>query len=101
MIIECPRCKSTFTLNKDKVAEAFSKFKCSVCNNIWENKEHKVDKSITKSQADLSLRYLLFLNLAIIFFTIIVIIIYKSKLEYVDENWGYLYNFFINLIPIK
>ena len=101
MIIECPRCKSTFTLNKDKAAEAFSKFKCSVCNHIWESKKHKVDKSTTESQADLSLRYLLFLNLAIIFFTIIVIIIYKSKLEYVDENWGYLYNFFINLIPIK
>ena len=101
MIIECPKCKSTFTLNKDKVAEAFAKFKCSVCNHIWENEKHKVDQSATKNQADLSIRYLLFLNLAIIFFTIMVIIIYKSKLEYVDENWGYLYNFFINLIPIK
>tara|TARA_B100001248_G_C27361118_1_gene446545 strand:+ start:439 stop:744 length:306 start_codon:yes stop_codon:yes gene_type:complete len=101
MIIECPKCKSTFTLNKDKEAEAFSKFKCSVCNHIWKNEKHAVDKNTTKSQADMSIRYLLFLNLAIVFFTIIVIIVYKSKLEYVDENWSYLYNFFINLIPIK
>ncbi len=102
MIVECPKCKSTFSLNSEEALLKFSKFKCSVCNHIWANKDRKKIKinSIDSNNANHSYKSLLGLNLIIIIFSIISIFVFKDKLYYIDEYWRELYTFFIDLIPI-
>tara|TARA_B100000029_G_C17498805_1_gene931909 strand:- start:164 stop:472 length:309 start_codon:yes stop_codon:yes gene_type:complete len=102
MIIECPKCKSTFKVDLDKAKKGFSKYKCSVCSHIWESTEKNNDpKLITKNNSYQSFKYLLILNIIIIAIAIVALVLYKDKLVYVDGFWRALYDFFLNLIPIK
>ena len=93
MIVECPKCKSTFKVDADKAAKSFSKYKCSLCNHIWE--------STTKKKSDQSFKYLLILNTVIIIIAFVALVLFKDKLVYIDEFWREFYDFFLNLIPIK
>ena len=102
MIIECPKCKSTFKVDANKVEKSFSKYKCSVCNHIWESTIKKNDpKLTTKKKSDQSFKYLLILNTVIIILALIALALFKDKLVYIDEFWRKFYDFFLNLIPIK
>ena len=102
MIIECPKCKSTFSLDSEQDLFKISRFKCSVCNHIWENTKEKEIKHLPEKESRInkSFKSLLSLNLVIIIFSIISLFIFKDSLIYVDEYWMSFYNFFINLIPI-
>mgnify|MGYP001199273710 CR=1 FL=1 len=93
MIVECPKCKSTFKVDVGKVEKSFSKYKCSVCNHIWE--------STTKKKSDQSFKYLLILNTIILALAFLALVLFKDKLVYVDGFWREFYDFFLNLIPIK
>ena len=102
MIVECPKCKSTFKVDRNIAAASFFKFKCSICYHIWDNNTEKRESElITKKKSDKSFKYLLILNIIIIIITIAALVFYKDKLVYIDEFWRELYNFFLNLIPIK
>ena len=102
MIVECPKCKSTFKVDKDKATKSFSKYKCSICNHIWESITKKNDPKLsTKKKSDQSFKYLLILNIVIIIIAFVALVIYKDKLVYIDEFWRELYDFFLNLMPIK
>ncbi len=102
MIVECPKCKSTFRIAENKAMESFTKFKCSICDHIWENTlEKKEPKTAIKKNSNRSFRYILILNITIIIFVIVAIILFKNKLVYIDSFWRELYDFFSNLVPIK
>ena len=102
MIIECPKCKSTFKIAENKAIESFTKFKCSICDHIWETStEKKEPKAAIKKNSNPSFKYILILNIIIMTFVVAAIIFYKSKLVYVDGYWRELYDFFYNLVPIK
>ena len=38
MIIECPKCKSTFKVAQNIETKNFSNFKCSICEHVWKIK---------------------------------------------------------------
>ncbi|MBF96712.1 MAG: hypothetical protein CFH34_00236 [Alphaproteobacteria bacterium MarineAlpha9_Bin4] len=102
MLVECPKCKSTFRVPEEKGKLSFSKFKCSICNHIWEkNIKIKNPKLPAKKKSEKAFKHILILNFILIIITIIVIVLYKDKLVYIDVYWTELYNFFLNLIPIK
>ena len=46
MIIECPKCKSTFKVIDSIQIKSFSNFKCSVCNHVWKIKIKNEDLHI-------------------------------------------------------
>ena len=47
MIIECPKCKSTFNITDEMEISNFSNFKCSICMHTW-----KINKSNDKTELD-------------------------------------------------
>ena len=44
MIIECPKCKSTFNISNEMEISNFSNFKCSVCMHVWKIKKKAMIK---------------------------------------------------------
>ena len=102
MIIECPKCKSTFNISNEMEINNFSNFKCSVCMHTWEiNKNKDKAKLDTNKKLANGYFYLVILNLAILILVIIALIYFKEKLLYTNRVWTEFYNFFSNLIPIK
>jgi predicted Zn finger-like uncharacterized protein len=102
MIIECPKCKSTFSISNEMEINNFSNFKCSVCMHTW-----KINKNNDKAKLDEEKKsingyfYVVILNLVILVLVVIALIYFKDKLLYTNGYWTTFYNFFLNLIPIK
>ena len=102
MIIECPKCKSTFKVIDSIQIKSFSNFKCSVCNHVWKiNIKNEIPKIKKRENEKNNYSYILILN-AIFFMVVIVsLFIFKDKLFYANGYWKEFYYFFINLVPIK
>ena len=102
MIIECPKCKSTFKVAEGIEIKKFSNLKCSVCEHIWKfNTKKKEALSVLEKKSASSYSYVLLLNLVILVLVIIALIFYKDKIVYTNGFWTEFYEFFTNLIPIK
>ena len=102
MIIECPKCKSTFNFADSIEQKSFSNFKCSICQHIWKVKpQKKKPSSDRKNRKENNYSYVLILNLVILLLTILALILFKEKLVYSNSFWIEFYEFFLNLIPIK
>ena len=104
MIIECPKCKSTFRVANETSTKGYSNFKCSVCEHIW-----KINLSTKKSELNENIQtksnyyYIIILNLAILLIVALSLFLFKDKLIYSNSFWTAFYEFFLNLnlIPIK
>ena len=102
MIIECPKCKSTFNISNEMEINNFSNFKCSVCMHTWKiNKNNEKSKLDTNENPANGYFYIFILNLVILILVIIALIYFKDKLLCTNRFWTEFYNFFSNLIPIK
>ena len=96
MNIQCPNCETIFDLQKNQKTN--NKYKCSVCNHVWIEKE---DKSYKISIAEASnFKIIFLLNIAIFLLVILAVIIFRNYLENIDSNWKSIYVFFDMLIPI-
>ena len=102
MIIECPKCKSTFKVDQNIEIKSFSNFKCSICEHVWkiEFKQQEANLSL-KNKAGSNFSYVIILNLVIITLGIMSLVLFKDKLIYSNIFWTEFYEFFLNLIPIK
>ena len=97
MNIQCPNCETIFYLKiKPKVS---NKYKCSVCNYIWVERNENSNHINSAEKANLKIIFIL--NIAIFLLVILVFIIFRDYLENVDSNWRRLYVFFDMLIPIQ
>ena len=101
MIIECPKCKSTFKLADSLSSQSITNFKCSVCNHVWENKKKVPSFKLSPNKTIESYKFLLCLNGFLIILATLALFFFKDQLSYTDEYWKELYNFFQYLIPIK
>ena len=101
MIIECPKCKSTFKLADSSLNQSITNFKCSVCNHVWENKKKALSLNSSSYKTIKPYKFLLFLNGFLIILTTVALFFFKDQLSYTDEYWKELYNFFQYLKPIK
>ena len=102
MIIECPKCKSTFSISNMMAIKDFSNFKCSVCSHTWKiNKNNDKPKITKRKNLENGYSYVFILNFVILIIAVIALIYFKDKLIYSNRVWTEFYNFFLNLIPIK
>ena len=96
MNIQCPNCETIFDLQKKQKTN--NKYKCSVCNHIWVEKEEKSNNINSAEQPNFKTIFIL--NLVIFLLVILVFIIFRDYLENIDSNWKSIYLFFDMLIPI-
>ena len=96
MNIQCPNCETIFDLQKKYKIN--SKYKCSVCNHIWQDIKGKPNKIDSAEKANL--KKIFIINTAMFLLIILVLIIFRGHLENIDSNWKSLYLFFDMLIPI-
>ena len=104
MIIECPKCKSTFRVANDIATKSYSNFKCSVCEHIWKiNVNIKKSKLNENNETKSNYYYVIMLNLAILLIVAVSLFLFKDNLIYSNSFWTEFYEFFLNLnlIPIK
>ena len=102
MIIECPKCKSTFNVADSIEKKNFSNFKCSICQHIWKVKaQNKKPSAYKKNRTKNNYSYVLILNLVILLLAVLALILFKEKLVYSNSFWIEFYDFFLNLVPIK
>ncbi len=102
MIIECPKCKSTFSVANKIATSNFSNFKCSICDHIWKiNESAEKQKLEVKQKTSNNYYYVVMLNLAILVIVVIALFVFKDKLIYSNNFWNSFYDFFLNLIPVK
>ena len=97
MNIQCPNCETIFDLRKKQKIN--NKYKCSVCNHIWEEK--KDNPSQINSAEKANLKTIFIINTVIFLLVILSFIILRDYLENIDSNWKSLYLFFDMLIPIQ
>ena len=97
MNIQCPNCETIFDLQKKYKIN--SKYKCSVCNHVWEEKENKPNQLNNAEKANL--KTILIINAVLFLLVILVFIIFRDHLENIDSNWRGLYIIFDMLIPIQ
>ena len=97
MKIQCPNCETIFDLQKKYKIN--SKYKCSVCNHVWMEKENKPNQlnSVEKS----NLKTIFIINVVLFLLGILAFILFRNHLENIDNNWKSLYFFFDMLIPIQ
>ena len=97
MKIQCPNCETIFDLQKKYKIN--SKYKCSVCNHVWMEKENKPNQpnSVEKS----NLKTIFIIHLVLFLLGILAFILFRNHLENIDNNWKSLYFFFDMLIPIQ
>ena len=98
MNIKCPKCNTLFEVSDKLMVSSLKKFKCSVCNHIW-NIERKEQKKIETTY--FYSKKIVLLNLILILALILNILIFRDELEYVDIYWKNLYSYIDMLIPIK
>ena len=102
MIIECPKCKSTFKVAQNIETKNFSNFKCSICEHVWKIKLKQQEGNLgLKNKTGGNFSYVIILNLVIFLMGIIALVLFKDKLIYSNIFWTEFYEFFLNLIPIK
>ena len=102
MIVECPKCKSTFRVAADIEKKSFSNFKCSICEHIWKVTVQGQRQRLNQSQKkENNYSYVLILNLVIFVMVIVALVFLKEELIYSNSFWIQFYEFFYNLIPIK
>ena len=77
MIIECPKCKSTFNVADSIEKKNFSNFKCSICQYIWKVKaQYKKPSSDKKNRKKNNYSYVLILNLVILLLAVLALILF-------------------------
>lgn len=98
MNIKCPKCNTVFEISDKQILSSLKRFKCSVCNHIWdiERKEQKKIETTT-----FYFKKIILLNLILIVVLILSILIFRDELEYLDIYWKNLYSYIDILIPIK
>ena len=98
MNIKCPKCNTVFEISDKQILSSLKRFKCSVCNHIWdiERKEQKKIETTTFYS-----KRIILLNLILIVVLISSILIFRDELEYLDIYWENLYSYIDILIPIK
>tara|TARA_A100000164_G_scaffold245087_1_gene217940 strand:- start:156 stop:452 length:297 start_codon:yes stop_codon:yes gene_type:complete len=98
MNIKCPKCNTVFEISDKQILSSLKRFKCSVCNHIWdiERKEQKKIETTTFYS-----KRIILLNLILIVVLILSILIFRDELEYSDIYWKNLYSYIDILIPIK
>ena len=101
MNIKCKKCNTTFEFS-NKNSEASIKFKCSVCGHIW-NWENKKKTILKESSKAIFPGYSLLVILNMIMLTLVIIgfIVFREKLEFIDNYWQNIYLFFDSLVPIQ
>ena len=85
MIVECPRCKSTFQVVDNIEMKSISNFKCSVCEHVWKiNIKPQNPKPIVNVNTNTlnTYSYILILNLVILIFGIVALILHKDEIIY-------------------
>ena len=97
MNIQCPNCETIFDLQKKQKLN--NKYKCSVCNHIWVERENKPHQINIAEKANLKTIFII--NTAIFLLVILNFIIFRDYLESIDSYWKNLYIFFDMLIPIQ
>ena len=97
MKIQCPNCETIFDLQKKYKIN--SKYKCSVCNHVWVERENKPNQLNSSEKANLKTIFII--NAVLFLLVILVLIIFRDHLENIDGNWKSLYLFFDMLIPIQ
>ena len=97
MNIKCPNCETIFDLQKKYKIN--SKYKCSVCNHVWVEKENKLNR--INSAEKTNLKTIFIINIVLLLLVILVFIVLRGHLENIDSNWESLYFFFDLLIPIQ
>ena len=97
MNIQCPNCETIFDLQI--TYKINSKYKCSVCNHVWVEKENKPNQVNSAEKANLKTIFII--NAVLFLLVILVLIIFRNHLENIDSNWKGLYSIFDMLIPIQ
>ena len=97
MNIQCPNCETIFDLQKNYKIN--SKYKCSVCNHIWEGKKDKSNQ--LNSAEKTNLKTIFIINLVVFLLVILGFIVFRDHLENIDSKWKSLYLFFDKLIPVQ
>ena len=94
MIIECPKCKSTFKVASNIETKSFSNFKCSICEHVWKIKLNKQEANLhSKDKAGSNFYYVFILNVIIFLMVIIALVLFKDKLIYSNSFWMEFYDF--------
>ena len=100
MKIKCPKCETLFDYDNHKSSLLIQKFKCSVCNHLWEQKV--VQKNIVHNKNNKSNYHLLIIiNLLLLLLVVAAFIFFRKDLEVIDYYWKNIYLFFDALIPIQ
>ena len=100
MNIKCPKCETLFDYNIEQYSHLKIKFKCSVCNHMWEYDVKPTNTSLNKSNKS-NYDLLIILNLFILLVVILAFIVFRKDLEFIDLYWESIYLFFDTLIPIQ
>ena len=98
MNIKCPKCNTVFEISDKQILSSLKRFKCSVCNHIWDIERKEQKKIETTSFYS---KKIILLNLILIVVLISSILIFRDELEYLDIYWENLYSYIDILIPIK
>ena len=98
MNIKCPKCNTVFEINDKQIVSSLKRFKCSVCNHIWDIERKEQKKIETTSFYS---KKIILLNLILLVVLISSILIFRDELEYLDIYWENLYSYIDILIPIK
>ena len=95
MIIECPKCKSTFRVANEIATKSYSNFKCSVCEHIWKiNVNIKKSKLNENNETKSNYYYVIMLNLAILLIVVVSLFLFKDNLMYSNSFWMSSMSFF-------
>ena len=100
MNIKCPKCDTVFEYRVDEGDRVKLKFKCSVCNNIWQHNALSDTDSLNNINSP-NYNILFILHIVIIILIIISFIAFRKDLEFVDYYWQSIYLFFDSLIPVQ
>lgn len=116
MLIVCPKCKTKFEAD-NSIVKNHEKFKCSVCNNVWQpsneikntsdkiqknkdienkdiNKNEKIDdyNDVKDRKPNFVLSFLKTLAFIIFFFMLILMVIFLSNKEFSQNVIRYFYS---------
>tara|TARA_Y100001968_G_scaffold285265_1_gene285131 strand:- start:43 stop:348 length:306 start_codon:yes stop_codon:yes gene_type:complete len=101
MNIKCLKCETVFELPELQSSIQTVRLKCSVCHHEWDYSLQKTNlENNEKVKSFIGLKKLMFLNLIIIFLTILTLVLLREKFEFINDYWQNIYLFFDNLIPI-
>ena len=101
MNIKCNKCDTIFEIDDIILVNKKLKFKCSVCSNVWihEKIENISDIKLDKHSKP-SYRFLIILNIIIIFFTALAFYFNMDSIDFIENYWKSILKYIGNLIPI-